>query len=134
MSQNSKSTVLTAPVNTEADMSNLSNFIIEWRRIHEETNEFRQQIKERTKRLKALDEVILRVMKANNIGALDLKNSGGRILYKKTKHQSSLGSKNLQAYISEYMKSEEDAQKVLKYINDKRSTTIKDRLSYENNT
>jgi hypothetical protein len=33
--------------------------------------------------MKAREEMILRIMKKNNIGALDLKESGGRILYKR---------------------------------------------------
>lgn len=43
--------------------------------------------------MKALEEVIVRVMKAHNIGALDLKNSGGRVLFRKQKRQAAMGQK-----------------------------------------
>ena len=89
----------------ENEMSTLTHSIIEWRRLKEECEEYKQQLKERSKKMKALEEVILRVMKNHNIGALDLKNSGGRVLYKKQKRQAGLGQKNMVKLIilSEYV-------------------------------
>lgn len=116
-----------------ADITNLPNIIVEWRRLHDETSELRQQVRERSKRLKALEGVILRVMKSNNIGALDLKNSGGRLLYKKAKQQSSLCPKNIQKYIAECLNSNDEALRIMKFISEKREVSIKDKLAFENN-
>lgn len=120
---------LTTP--QENEMSTLSHSIIEWRRLKEEAEEFRQQLKERSKKMKALEEVILRVMKNHNIGALDLKSSGGRVLFKKSKRQAGLGQKNLVKLMSEGLQSEEKANELFKYIQEHREVLTKESIAYE---
>ena len=115
----------------DGDLSNLTHAIVEWRRLTGEVSEFRQQVRERTKKLKALEEVILRVMKNHNIGALDLKNSGGRVLFKKTKRQSGMGARNIQKYLAEYFKSEQKASEAIRYIQEHREVTMKESLALE---
>ena len=120
---------LTTP--QENEMATLSHSIIEWRRLKEEAEEFRQQLKERAKKMKALEEVILRVMKNHNIGALDLKSSGGRVLFKKSKRQAGLGQKNLVKLMSEGLQSEEKANELFKYIQEHREVLTKESIAYE---
>jgi hypothetical protein len=115
----------------ENEMTNLSNAIIEWRRLSDEVTEFRQQIKERNKKMKALESVIVRVMKNHNIDALNLKNSGGRVLYRKQKKQSGLGQKNLQKFLAVYMKSEDEAKKAMEFIQQQRDVVEKESIKYE---
>jgi hypothetical protein len=129
-----------APDNTEGtlttpqenEMSTLTHSIIEWRRLKGESEEYKQQLKERAKKMKALEEVILRVMKNNNIGALDLKSSGGRVVYKKSKRQTGLGQKNLAKLMSEGLQSEEKATELLKYIQEHREVVTRESIAYEN--
>ena len=115
----------------EGDISSLTHAIVEWRKLSDEVKEYRQQIRERSKKIKALEEIILRVMKNHNIGALDLKNSGGRILFKKSKRQAGLGGKNLQKYLTDYFKSEKEALEVIKYIQENREVVTKESLQLE---
>jgi hypothetical protein len=115
----------------ENELTNLSHAIIEWRRLTDEITGFRQEIKERNKKLKALETVICRIMKNHNISALDLKNSGGRVLYKKQKKQSGLGQKNLQKYLAEYMKSEDEAKKAMEFVQGKRTVVDTESIKYE---
>jgi hypothetical protein len=130
---------MSAPDNTDAalttpqenEMSTLTHSIIEWRRLKEESEEYRQQLKERSKKMKALEEVILRVMKNHNIGALDLKSSGGRVLFKKSKRQAGLGQKNLVKLMSEGLQSEEKANDLMKYIQEHREVLTKESIAYE---
>jgi hypothetical protein len=122
--------ILTTP--QENEMSTLTHSIIEWRRLKGESEEYKQQLKERTKKMKALEEVILRVMKNNNIGALDLKSSGGRVVYKKSKRQAGLGQKNLAKLMSEGLQSEEKATELLKYIQEHREIVTRESIAYEN--
>jgi hypothetical protein len=124
-------TVDTIVAPQENEMTNLSNAIIEWRRLSDEVTEFRQQIKERNKKMKALESVIVRVMKNHNIDALNLKNSGGRVLYRKQKKQSGLGQKNLQKFLAVYMKSEEEAKKAMEFIQEQRDVVEKESIKYE---
>lgn len=120
---------LTTP--QENEMATLSHSIIEWRRLKDEAEDFRQQLKERSKKMKALEEVILRVMKNHNIGALDLKSSGGRVLFKKSKRQAGLGQKNLVKLMSEGLQSEEKANDLMKYIQEHREVLTKESIAYE---
>jgi hypothetical protein len=120
---------LTTPQDNE--IATLTHSIIEWRRLKEECEEFRQQLKERSKKMKALEEVILRVMKNHNIGALDLKSSGGRVLFKKSKRQAGLGQKNLVKLMSEGLNSEEKANELFKYIQEHREVVTKESIAYE---
>lgn len=113
------------------DLTNLTHAIVEWRKLSDEVKELRESMRERNKKIKALEAVILRVMKTHNIGALDLKNSSSRILFKKSKRQAGMGAKNLQKYLADYFKSEEKANEALKYINEHRETVTKESLLLE---
>jgi hypothetical protein len=115
----------------ENEMSTLSNSIIEWRRLKEECEEYSQQLRERKKKMKALEEVILRVMKNHNIGALDLKSSGGRVLFKKQKRQAALGQKNMMKLVSDHLQSEEKAKDLMTYIQEHREIVMKESIAYE---
>ena len=113
------------------DMVTLTHSIVEWRRLKEESDTFRQQLKERSKKMNVLEEVILRVMKSNNIGALDLKSSGGRVLYKKQKRQAGLGQKNMMTLMAAALQSETKATEVMKYIQEHREVVTKESIAYE---
>jgi len=101
-------------------MGNLTNSIVEWRRLSGECADLSQQIKERRTKLKALEAVILRIMKTHQLGTLELKASKGCLTTKETKKQQPLGTKTLKDYLAEYMKSEEEAAKVMEFITGKR--------------
>ena len=115
----------------ESDMSTLSSSIVEWRRLNDECADFKQQIKERTTKIRALQEVIMRIMKSHNVAALDLKNTGGRVITKQRKSQSGLTAKTLHAQLATFLKSEEQATKALEFIQSNRVTSLKDALLYE---
>ena len=129
MSSEEATGILTAP--QENEMSNLTNSIVEWRRLKDQLTEARMQMREWSKKMKALEEVILRIMKNHNIGALDLTASGGRVLFRKQKRHGALGKKNMLKYMTEFMKSEEKAKEALKFIDESRETVIKESLLYE---
>jgi hypothetical protein len=130
---------MSAPENTdgtittpqENEMSTLTHSIVEWRRLKELSEEAKQHLRENTKKMKALEEVILRVMKNHNIGALDLKSSGGRVLYKKQKRQAGLGQKNMVKLMAEGLESEEKATALMKYIQEHREVVTKESIAYE---
>ena len=115
----------------ESDMSTLSSSIVEWRRLNDECSDFKQQIKERSTKIRALQEVIMRIMKSHNVAALDLKSTGGRVITKQRKSQSGLTAKTLHAQLATYLKSEEEATKALQFIQSNRTTSLKDALLYE---
>lgn len=126
--ENTEGTITTPQEN---EMSTLTHSIIEWRRLKEDMEDLRQQIKERSKKMKALEEVIVRIMKNHNIGALDLKNSGGRVLFKKQKRQAGLGQKNMMKLVSDHLQSEEKARELMTYIQEHREVVTKESIHYE---
>ena len=129
--ENTSGTLVTPQEN---EMTTLTHSIVEWRRLKDETNELKQQVRERNKKMKALEEVILRVMKNNNIGALDLKSSGGRVLFKKQKRQAGLGAKNMLKLMAQGLQSEEKANELMKFIQEHREVVMKESLAYEDNS
>jgi len=115
----------------ENEKATLTHSIIEWRRLKDDSTELNSQIREMTKKMKAQEEVIVRIMKNHNIGALDLKNSGGRVLFKKQKRQAGLGQKNMMKLIAEHLKSEEKATELMKYVQEHREVVMKESIHYE---
>lgn len=115
------------------DTQNLATIVSEWRRICDEISLHKQQASEKGKKVKVLEGIILNIMKQQNLGALDLKNSGGRILYQKKEGKSGLNAKTLQKLLTAHLKDETKAAEALKYINDNREATTKEKLAYEKN-
>ncbi len=115
----------------DGDTASLPTAIQEWRRVNDEIAGFKQQIRERTRKAKALEIFIMGIMKRYNIGALDLKASNGRVLYKRGKRAGALGAKKQTQLIAEYLKSEERATDLMKFLSEHRETKTNERITYE---
>jgi hypothetical protein len=70
-------------------------------------------------------------MKKHSIGALDLKSSGARVLYKKRSTKTPINKKDMEKHLTEHLKSEEAAKKLLEFLGTKRETKVKEALIYE---
>jgi hypothetical protein len=114
-----------------ADLTSLPNLIKTWKTLQDETKEIQSSLREKKTRMKALEEMILQSMKRNNIGALDLNKTGGRVLYRRKNAKESLGQKNMVKLMGEALKSEQKAADVLKYIDEHRGSKVKESLIYE---
>jgi hypothetical protein len=115
----------------EQELQQLPQMITAWKKVREESIALKEQVRERKLRLKALEEIIMRTMKRHSIGALDLKQSNGRILYKKKQSKGSLTQKGLHDLLAEHLKSDEAATKALDFITEKRGTKMSETLSFE---
>ena len=113
------------------DAHNLATIVSEWRKIHDEISLAKQQVSEKTKRAKVLEGLIMAIMKQQNVGALDLKNSGGRILYEKKERKSGLNTKKLQKFLTEHLKDETKAADAVKYVQEHLEAVTKEKLAYE---
>ena len=116
----------------ENELLSLTHAVIEWRKLTGEITELQSAVKERRKKVKVLEEIILRIMKNHNIGALDLKNSGGRVLFKKKKAKSGLGNKALQDLMSKFLNSEARAAEAIKFIDENREVVTREGLAFIN--
>jgi len=115
----------------EQEIQTLKEIIIAWREIETELTALNSQIREKKKKQKTMGEIILRIMKKNNIGALDLKGSGGRLLYRRQTTKTTLNIKTLGELLTTHLKSEEAATEALKFINEHRGGKVKESLMYE---
>jgi hypothetical protein len=113
------------------DTQNLATIVLEWRRIQDELSTHRQQVSEKNKRAKVLEGIILNIMKQHKMGALDLKSSGGRILYEQKQSKGALNVKTLQKLLTDHLKDETKAAEAVKYVTENRETSTKDKLAYE---
>jgi hypothetical protein len=125
--------VAAAQTPSGSEMAQLSTAIQEWKRVHDELVELRQESREKGKRVKVLEDVIMRIMKKNNIGALDLKSSGGRLLYKRKAAKSGLNPKVLLKTLTEHLKSDTKAAEAVTYITNNRESKVRESLTYEVN-
>lgn len=124
-------TIDTNPLTEQQEMQTLRQIIVTWRELEREVSELSAAAREKKKRQKALEEMILRIMKKYNIGALDLKGSGGRLLYRRQTTKMGLNPKVLVGLLAEHMKSESAAADAIKYINEHRGAKVRESLLYE---
>jgi len=115
----------------QQELSQLSNIIKEWKQTAEEVKTLNEAMREKRKRVKVQEEMILRIMKKHNIGALDLKGSGGRILYRRSTSKGGMNEKLLFGLLSQHMKSETAAADAIKFIGEHREAKTKESLLYE---
>jgi hypothetical protein len=120
------------PTLTEAqELQNLKDIIVQWKQLEGEVSVLASQVSEKKKKLKLLDDMILRSMKKHNIGALDLKGSGGRLLYRIQTTKVGLNPKTISTLLTQHLKSETAATDALKYINEHRGSKVRESLLYE---
>ena len=119
------------PTNDVNDLTALPNLIKTWKALADETKDLKEQMREKMKRQKAMEEMILQSMKRNNIGALDLKSSGGRLLYRRKTSKGSLGNRDITKLLADHLKSETKAAEVMKYLDEHRGSKVKESILYE---
>jgi len=113
------------------ELQQLSLVIRTWRELQKESEELSAMMKEKKKRKLALEEMILRIMKKNNIGALDLKSTGGRLIMRRKTTKGNLGQKDMVRLLGDYMKSEQKGAEALQYITEHRGSKVKESILYE---
>jgi hypothetical protein len=123
----------TNPITEQQELQTLRQIIVTWREVESEVSELNAELREKKKRQKALEEMVLRIMKKYNIGALDLKGSGGRLLYRKQSTKTALNPKVLTGLLATHLKSETAAAEAIKFIGEHRASRIRESLLYEKN-
>ena len=123
----------TNPLTEQQELQTLRQIITTWREVEAEVSTLNAQIREKKKRQKALEEMVMRIMKKHNIGALDLKGSGGRLLYRRQTTKAALNPKVLTGLLATHLKSEAAAAEAIKYIGEHRESRVRESLLYEKN-
>jgi hypothetical protein len=120
------------------EFQNLPLLLTQWKKIQEEKRKLvdekkrlLEQISEHDKRCAVMEQMIMGTMKKHSIGALDLKSSGARVLYKKRSTKAPISKKDMEKHLTEHLKSEDAAKKLLEFLGTKRETKVKEALIYE---
>ena len=129
--QTSVDNITETTLTDQQEIQNLRQLIVSWRALEGEVSELNAQLREKRKRMKAMEEIILRVMKRHTIGALDLKGSGGRLIYRRQTSKATLNPKVLGTLLSQHLKSEDAAAAALKFITEHREAKVRESLLYE---
>lgn len=129
---------LTAEDNQE--FQNLPTLLTQWKRIQEDKRALveqmrviKEQISGHNKQCVVMEQMIMGTMKKHSIGALDLKSSGARVLYKKRSTKAPINKKDMEKHLTEHLKSQEAAKNLLDFLATKRETRVKEALVYEKN-
>jgi len=124
----------------QTEFKTLPNLLTEWKKIQEDKHKLiaekkliNERISEQDTRAAAMQTMILSIMKKNSIGALDLKSSNARALYKRRVIKAPIGKKDMKKYLAEHLKSDDEAKKLLEFLDKKRDTTVRESLAYEKN-
>lgn len=119
------------PLTEQQELQALRLTISTWRELESEVSRLGQAIREKKKHQKVLEEMILRTMKKYNIGAVDLKGSGGRLIYRRQTTKVTLNPKTLVGLLATHMKSESAAADAIKFINENRAAKVRESILYE---
>jgi len=124
----------------QLEFQNLPGLLTQWKRIQEEKHKLLEQkrvlleqISEQNKRCTVMEGLIMGTMKKHSIGALDLKSSNARVLYKKSVRKAPISKKNIVTLMAEHLKSEKAAKDLQDFLETKRETKTKEALVYEKN-
>jgi len=131
-------TELTMTPEEHQEFQNLPLLLTQWKKIQEEKRKLvddkkrlLEQISEHDKRCAVMEQMIMGTMKKHSIGALDLKSSGARVLYKKRSTKTPINKKDMEKHLTEHLKSEDAAKKLIEFLGTKRETKVKEALIYE---
>ncbi len=105
----------------------LINHIKEWIKLDNEISKLKAEASERTKRKKALSDMLMNVMKTNKIDCFDI--NGGALIYKTNKVKKPINKTSLLAALQTYYDKEPHlAEELTKYVLDNREEQVKETI------
>lgn len=104
--------------------------IKEWMQADEEIKQLQKVIKEKKVIKKEAADVLIDVMKENELQSFDLKE--GKLIHSQRKTKQTISKKFLQETLSNYFKEDEKAEAMTNYILEQRQERIKDELKHKN--
>ena len=144
MSQSSSSSQVShsepLTVEDQQEFQNLPTLLTQWKRIQEEKRKLveqmrvlKEQISEHNKQCSVMETMIMGTMKKHSLGAIDLKSSGARVVYKRKSTKAPISKKDMEKHLTEHLKSQEAAKTLMDFLATKRETKVKEALVYEKN-
>ncbi len=105
----------------------LVTYVKEWVSIDEEMKGLQKIMREKRQKKKELNDVLINIMKQNEIECFDTKN--GKLLYSMNKTKQSISKKMLLETLQKYYKNDQEkANELAAYILDSRNETVKEMI------
>jgi hypothetical protein len=127
-------------VEDQQEFQNLPTLLTQWKRIQEEKRKLveqmrvlKEQISGNNMQCSVMETMIMGTMKKHSLGAIDLKSSGARVVYKKRSTKAPISKKDMEKHLTEHLKSQEAAKTLMDFLATKRETKVKEALVYEKN-
>ena len=127
-------------VEDQQEFQNLPTLLTQWKRIQEEKRKLveqmrvlKEQISGHNMQCSVMETMIMGTMKKHSLGAIDLKSSGARVVYKKRSTKAPISKKDMEKHLTEHLKSQEAAKTLMDFLATKRETKVKEALVYEKN-
>lgn len=127
-------------VEDQQEFQNLPTLLIQWKRIQEEKRKLveqmrvlKEQISGHNMQCSVMETMIMGTMKKHSLGAIDLKSSGARVVYKRKSTKAPISKKDMEKHLTEHLKSQEAAKTLMDFLATKRETKVKEALVYEKN-
>ena len=100
-------------------------YVKEWVSIDEEMKQLQKVMREKRQKKKDLNDVLINVMKENEIECFDTKN--GKLLYSVNKKKQAITKKMLFETLQKYYKNDEDkANEIASFILENRNENVKE--------
>jgi|NorSeaMetagenome_1021524.scaffolds.fasta_scaffold00057_48 hypothetical protein len=102
-------------------------------KIEKEIKLYQKELKERRAKLKQYSEILVNIMKTNDIDCFDI--TDGKIVYSQSKVKSSLSKKHIMECLNKYFEKfpNIDTDDVTNYILENRQETLKDNIKHKPN-
>jgi len=127
-------------VEDQQEFQNLPTLLKQWKRIQEEKRKLveqmrvlKEQISGHNMQCSVMETMIMGTMKKHSLGAIDLKSSGARVVYKRKSTKAPISKKDMEKHLTEHLKSQEAAKTLMDFLATKRETKVKEALVYEKN-
>ena len=140
MSQTSSTASDTLTAEDHQEFQNLPNLLTAWKRVQEDKRKLidqmrvlKEQISGHNKQCVVMEQMIMGTMKKHSIGALDLKSSNARVLYKRRSTKAPISKKDMEKHLTEHLKSQDAAKTLMVFLATKQETRVKEALVYEKN-
>jgi len=124
----------------QQEFQNLPALLTQWKRVQEEKRTLieqmrvlKEQISGHNKQCAVMEQMIMGTMKKHSIGALDLKSSNARVLFKRKTTKAPISKKDMEKHLTEHLKSQDAAKTLMDFLATKRETRVKEALVYEKN-
>ena len=101
-----------------------------WMQADDEIKQLQKAIKEKKEIKKDAADVLINVMKENELESFDLKE--GKLVHAQRKTKQSISKKFLQETLATYFKEDSKAEEMTNYILEQREERIKDELKRKN--